>query len=148
MISDISALYRCINWLLVADNWPVIKETYITCYGLIKIMFHYSGIELWELQSEIKKNQGIKKREIKLTFRQKRDKENERISRSRGTEGQGKGFQSQREKLLRNKKREVGGLVIRERWKDIETTECQGKESENQRWGAREEKGVQREVVI
>lgn len=92
------------------------------------MMCNYSGIKkLWELQAE--KNQGIKIGESKLTFRQKRDKENERI---RGTEGRGKGFQSQREKLQR-KKRKVGGLVIGERWHDIETSECQGKESENQR---------------
>lgn len=71
---------------------------------------------------------------MKLTFRQKKDKENERISRSRGTEGRGEGFQSQRGKLQWEKKRGGGGgLVMGERWQDIYTSECHGGESENQR---------------
>lgn len=53
-------------------------------------------------------------------MRQKRDKENERISPSRGTEGSEEGFQRQREKLQRG--RRGGGLAMGERWQDIEVS--------------------------
>lgn len=47
-----------------------------------------------------------RKKEIKLTFTQKKERQGKRISRSRGTEERGEGFQSQREKTQRGEKKE------------------------------------------
>lgn len=58
--------------------------------------------------------------EIKLTFSQQRDKENERISRSRGAEGRGERFQRRGGKLQRGIRGRGRGLVSSGRWQDME----------------------------
>lgn len=100
---------------------------------MTKMILNYSGIKKSERYKR-RQNQGIKDGEIKLTFRQKTDKENERISRSRGNRGErGRISKPEREKYRERKKGEVEGLVMGERWQDIETGECLGEESETQR---------------
>lgn len=77
---------------------------------MTKMILNYSGIKKSDGYKQ-RQNQGMKEGEIKPTFRQKTDKENERISRSRGNRGErGRISKPEREKYRERKKRRSRGI--------------------------------------
>lgn len=79
----------------------------------------------------MKKRLNIKGGEINLTFRQKRDKEMKGLAGAEEQRGKGRDFKA-RERNYRQKSKRGGGLVMGERWQDMEKGECQRAGSETQ----------------